>query len=120
VVKLYLDEDVPESIAHSLRLRGYNVVTTKEAKKRGLSDIVQLKYAASQGRAIFSFNRADFCKLHAWCLKKGIAHEGIILSEHLPIGVIVKALLKLLSKEDATGFKNKLIWLSSSIKQIDN
>jgi hypothetical protein len=29
MIKLYLDEDVPEAVAMSLRLRGYDVITVK-------------------------------------------------------------------------------------------
>ena len=48
MVKLYLDEDVHEDIAMALRLRGYDVKTTKEAGNKGLSDIEQIKYATSE------------------------------------------------------------------------
>ncbi len=41
MIKLYLDEDVPEVIALSLRLRGNDVVTVKEMERKGLTDIEQ-------------------------------------------------------------------------------
>lgn len=47
MIKLYLDEDVPEAIAMALRLRGYDVLTTREADQKGLRDIDQLEYASS-------------------------------------------------------------------------
>ena len=116
MIKLYLDEDVPEAIAAALRLRGYNVITVKEAGRKGLSDIDQLKYATSEGRTIFTFNVADFHKIHAGLVKKRIDHDGIILSKQLPIGIIVKALLKLLSDVKFEKIKNNIIWLSDWIK----
>src|SRR4030042_5975647 len=96
MIKLYLDENVPESIAVALLLRGYNVITVKEAGRKGLSDIEQLKYASSENRLIFTFNIADFYKLHTEFIEAGIEHKGIILSRQLSIGVITKALLALL------------------------
>ena len=116
MINLYFDEDVPEAIAAALRLRGYDVITVKEASRKGLSDIDQLKYATSEGRTIFTFNVADFHKIHTDLVKKRIDHGGIILSKQLPIGIIVKALLKLLSDVKFEKIKNNIIWLSDWIK----
>jgi len=88
MIKLYLDEDAPEAIAKALRLRGYDVVTVKEAARRGMTDIDQLTYASSENRVIFSFNVADFCKINTEFNEKGLSHKGIILSKQLPIGII--------------------------------
>ncbi|MBI4654274.1 MAG: DUF5615 family PIN-like protein [Nitrospirae bacterium] len=113
MIKLYLDEDVHEDIAIALRLRGYNIKTTKEARNKGFSDVEQLKYATAEDRVIISFNVADFYKLHSKFLKKGIKHSGIILSKQLPIGIIIKALLKLLSNVKRENFINNIIWLGN-------
>ena len=117
MIKLYLDEDVPESIAKALRLRGYNVTTVKEAGRKGLTDIDQLKYASSENRVIFTFNVADFCKIHSEFITKGFNHSGIILSKQLPIGIIFKALLRLLPNVTPEKVKNNLLWLSVQIKE---
>lgn len=109
MIKLYLDEDVPEAVAMSLRLRGYEVLTVKETGKKGLTDIEQLKYASSQNRVIFTHNIADFNKIHSDFIKKGLDHSGIILSKQLPIGVIVKALLKLFANLNYEKVKNNII-----------
>jgi predicted nuclease of predicted toxin-antitoxin system len=116
MLKLYLDEDVPEAIATALRLRGYDVVTVKEAGRKGLSDEEQLLYATSDVRGLFSHNIADFCRIHVDFLEHGREHYGIILSKQLPIGVIVKALLKLLANISPEHFHNKVIWLSDWIR----
>jgi predicted nuclease of predicted toxin-antitoxin system len=116
MIKLYLDEDVHEDIAMALRLRGYDIKTTREVGNKGLSDIEQLRYATKKDRVIISFNIADFNKLHSEFIKKGIEHSGIILSKQLPIGIIVKALLKLLSKIGSERMKNNIIWLSDWVK----
>lgn len=110
--KLYLDEDVHEDIAKVLKLRGYDAKATKEAGNKGFSDIEQLRYATAQNRIIISCNIADFNRIHSEYIKKGIEHSGIILTKQLPIGTIIKALLKLLSNMKAEGFRNNIIWLS--------
>jgi len=115
MIKLFIDEDVPEAIAMALRLRGYDVITVKETDRKGITDVEQLKYASSEERIIFTHNIADFCKIHSDFIKRGLGHSGIILSKQLPIGVIVKALLKLLSNVSREQVKNKVIWLSNWI-----
>ena len=115
MIKLYIDEDVPEAIAMALRLRGYDVLTAKDAGRKGSTDIEQLKYASSQKRIILTHNIADFCKIHSGFIKEGLEHSGIILSKQLPIGLIVKALLRLLSNISYEKSKNNVIWLSGWI-----
>jgi len=112
MLKLYLDEDVPEDIAITLRLRGYDVKTTKEAGNKGISDAEQLKYAASEGRILFSCNIADFYLQHNEFIRKGIEHRGIILSKQRPIGIITKALLKMLAHIKPDNINNNILWLS--------
>lgn len=109
MIRLYLDEDVPETIAMALRLRGYDVITVKEASKKGFTDLEQIQYAASEKRVLFTHNIADFCKIHSGCVNKGYEHSGIIVSKQLPIGVIVKALLRLLSSVNYGNIRNNII-----------
>ncbi len=116
MIKLYLDEDVPEAVAMGLELRGYDVLTVREAGRKGQSDIQQLRFSATEGRAIITFNIADFCKIHVEFLRKNIQHSGIILSRQLPVGVIVKALLKLLSERTPKDISNNVVWLSDWIR----
>jgi len=116
MIKLYLDENVPEAVSTALRLRGYDVLTVRDAGRKGLSDVEQLKYAFSQGRVIFTFNVSDFYKIHIEFMKEGLNHGGIILSKQLLIGTTVKGLLKLLSEIRRKKVENKIIWLSEWIK----
>jgi hypothetical protein len=112
MLKIYLDEDVPEAIAKALQLRGYDVKTTREAGNKGFSDKKQLNYASSENRTIITFNIADFIEQHDEFVKSGVAHSGIILSKQKSIGSLTKALLKLLSTLKAKDLKNNVIWLS--------
>lgn len=116
MTKLYLDEDVHEDLAIALRLRGYSIKTTKEAGNKGFSDRDQLKFATSEGRVIISFNIADFNKLHIEFIKNEDDHNGIILSQQLPLRTLVKALLKLIANVKPDRFRNNIIWLSDWIE----
>jgi len=116
MIRLYLDEDVPETIAIALRLRGYDVITVKEASKKGSTDLEQIQYATSEERILFTHNIADFCKIHSGFISKGNEHSGIIVSRQLPVGTIVKALLRLLASVNHGKVRNNIIWLSDWIK----
>jgi len=111
-MKLYLDENVPEAIAAALHLRGYDVSTTKDAGKKAASDRDQLRYASLQKRVLFTFNVPDFAELHNEFLREGQHHSGIILSKQLPVSVIVKRLLKLLSLLTSEDIENNILWLA--------
>jgi len=117
MVKLYLDENVPEAIAVALRLRGYDIRTVKDAGRKGISDSDQLKYATSEDRTIFTFNIADFYKIHTEFVKKEINHSGVIFSKQLPIGTVVKGLSKVLSSINPKNLQNSIIWLSDWISK---
>jgi len=112
MIELYLDEDVPEAIAVALRLRGYDVMTVSEVGRKGLTDIEQIKYATSENRIMFTHNIADFCKIHSEFIKRGNEHSGIILSKQVSVGIIIKALLRLLSNLTNEKVRNNVIWLS--------
>jgi hypothetical protein len=77
---LYLDECVPQDVAPFLLLRGFDLLTAREAGVLGVMDDVQLSYAAEHGRVIISHNIRDFRRLH----RAGISHDGIFL---VPVGV---------------------------------
>jgi predicted nuclease of predicted toxin-antitoxin system len=88
MIKLYLDEDVPEAVALALRLRGFDVLTTREADNKGLTDHQQLHFASSVGRVLFSHNVADFARLHVESMNNGVDHRGILLCRQVPIGLL--------------------------------
>lgn len=113
VARLYLDEDVHRRVASALRLRQYDIVSAHDAHRWGLTDDEQLGFAASQGRAIVTFNVADFVVLHGEWLRAGRTHAGIIVSEQLPIGIMVRRLLTLLGTRSAEDLALQLLWLQS-------
>jgi predicted nuclease of predicted toxin-antitoxin system len=111
-LKLYFDENVPEAIAAAVRLRGYDVATVRDAERKAASDVDQLRYAALQKRVLFTFNVVDFVKLHDEFAVTGRHHSGILLSKQLPVGIVVKRLLKLLSRLQLVEIENNIVWLS--------
>ena len=53
-IKFHLDENVANAIAQGLKRRGIDVTTTSERSLIGVSDKVQLEFARSQRRVIFT------------------------------------------------------------------
>lgn len=113
-IPLYLDEDAQRtSLVRALRARKVDVLTANEAGQVGVSDDEQLAFAAAQERVIFTFNRGDFLQLHTAYLQQNRIHSGIVVSNQLEIGVIIRRLQKLLDSRSAEGMRNWLEFLSN-------
>lgn len=113
-LRLYLDEDAQRTtLVRALRARQVDVLTANEADQTGVSDADQLAFATSQDRTIFTFNRGDFVELHTKYLRKGQFHPGIIVSNQLEIGTIIRRLLRLLDARSSEDMRNWLEFLSN-------
>ena len=112
-IKVYMDEDVPFSFSQALLLRSVDVVTTQQVENKGLSDKEQLVYSIKTGRCIFTHNKRDFILLHNEYLRKGIDHTGIILSDQLPTGILLKRFMKLWFSLKPSDMKNRLEYLNN-------
>ncbi len=112
-IKAYVDEDIPLSFAQAILNRGVNAVTTGAAGNKGLSDADQLAYAAGDGRTIVTHNRKDFILLHNEYLRSGKIHAGIIVTDQLPVGVLLRRFMKLWFSLPAEHMAGKLEFLSN-------
>jgi hypothetical protein len=70
---LYADEDFPYPVVETLRLLGHDVLTVQEDGRTATPDAGVLARAHQLGRAVLTYNRADFERLH----RQGAAHGGI-------------------------------------------
>ncbi len=98
----------------ALRKRGVDVLTALEAGTTEQTDQQQLSLAASQGRAIYSFNVGHFCSLHSQWLVQQRPHAGIILAQQqqFPVGEQMRRLLRLMAARTADDMHNRLEFLS--------
>ena len=65
-------------------------------------------------RAVYSYNRGDFYRLHTTWLRDGRNHSGIILSrQDLPIGEQLRRLLRLINRLSAEEMRNRVEFLSN-------
>ncbi|MCL4456619.1 MAG: DUF5615 family PIN-like protein [Nitrospirae bacterium] len=112
-LKVYIDEDVSFSFAQALLNRGVDAVTTHQRGDDGKSDAEQFRYAAEEGRLIFTHNKRDFRILHNEYLQTGKEHSGIVLSDQLPVGIMLKRFMKLWFSLSSADMRNRLEFLSN-------
>ena len=113
-IRLYFDEDAQRTdLIQSLRARQIDILSVSEANLLGKPDDVQLSFATTESRAIFSFNRGDFYQLHTQWLMQGRHHAGIIISDQLSTGIIIRRLLKLIDAKSAEDMSDWLEFLSN-------
>lgn len=115
-VRLYLDEDAMEnSLVHALRSRHVDVVTVFEAGMGGKSDDDNLLWSSDAGRVLYTFNAADYCRIHTRWLELGRHHGGIVVAaqQRLPIGEQARRLLRLISTTSAEEMTNRLEYLGN-------
>ncbi len=115
-IRLYIDEDAMHAgLVQALRARGVDITTVAEQAKAGHSDEQQLEFAASQGRAIYSFNVKDYLLLHARFLERGVTHSGIILAaqDSFSVGEQMRRILRLIAERTAEEMQNQCVFLSS-------
>jgi hypothetical protein len=77
MAQLYADEDFSYPVVEQLRLRGHDVLTAQEAgqAQQRITDPVVLAFAIAQGRAVLTFNRRHFKRLH----QQTRPHTGIVI-----------------------------------------
>ena len=74
---LYADEDFSYPVVQCLRQLGHDLLTAYEAGQagQGITDEAVLMFATAAGRAVVTFNRRHFIRLHSEVL----SHAGIIV-----------------------------------------
>lgn len=113
-IRLYLDEDtLSRSLINALRARNVDIISAHEAGLVSVADEKHLAYASDMERTVLTFNTRDFVRLHTVWLREGRQHAGIIVSDQVHVGQIVRRLLKLLDDRSAQEMENWLEFLSN-------
>jgi Domain of unknown function (DUF5615) len=114
-----MDEDILQrSLILALRTSDIDVITTSDANNLSCSDEEQLIWAAEQGRAIYSFNTKDFCRLHSTFVAQEIGHAGIIMGvqQRYSIGEQLRGFFKLIAAKSAEEMIDQLVFLAEYIR----
>jgi hypothetical protein len=77
MARLYADEDCSYPVVQRLRQLGHDLLTAHEAGQAGqsITDAAVLAFATAAGRAVVTFNRQHFIRLHV----EVSSHAGIIV-----------------------------------------
>src|SRR2546429_88793 len=71
---LYADEDFALPVVIELRQQGHDVLTAQDDGRAGADDAAVLARADSLQRAVLTYNRRHFERLH----RQGASHHGIL------------------------------------------
>lgn len=112
-ISFYLDEHVQLALAEAMRARKIDVLTTQEAENIGLSDMQQLVFATKNKRSLFSYNIGHFAKIHYQWMNIRRLHGGIILSNQMTIGPVLRRLMRLYFSLNSEDIQNRLEYLSA-------
>ncbi len=115
-IHLYVDEDAMDhDLVRALRARGVNVTTALEEAMIERSDHDHLDHATVLGRALYSFNVADFYRLHESYRSRGKSHSGIIVArqQHYSVGQQMRRLVNLISTKSAEEMRNQVEFLNA-------
>ncbi|MEM9216846.1 MAG: DUF5615 family PIN-like protein [Cyanobacteria bacterium P01_F01_bin.150] len=108
---LYLDEDVNVLTADLLRARGFDVITTRDAKQLHATDAEQLAYAISQSRTLVTHNRIDFEELVQIYFDSGQTHYDVIFAVRRPPQEIAQRLLAILNQTTSDEMQNQVRYI---------
>jgi len=110
-VKLFLDEHIWRGLTEALHARGYDALHVQDVQRGGMDDDEQLAFAAEQGRAVLTYNMKDFAPLATVWYEVGRNHAGIILSEELEHGELLRRVEKMLKAISAEEMINAVRYL---------
>ncbi len=105
-MRLYIDADISPKLAAALRARGYDAVSAHEVGQAKSSDEEQMTFAVAQGRALLTCNTKDFTPIFEEYWFAGRDHSGVIVSEQLTFGEMLRRVMALLDAVTADGMRN--------------
>lgn len=107
-LRSYLDENMDPEISEQLQRRGIDALTARDVSLLEVSDDVQLRFAASHGRALCTKD-SGFANPANWVVE----HDGIAYfpDSSVSIGYAVNALLELHRNETTESMENRLVYL---------
>lgn len=112
-IRLYIDEDLSDRIAIALRSKGFDVISAHEVNMKGKTDKEQLEYAIKHNRTILTRNIKHFINLQKGCHKDGLSHNGLLVTDYLPLKELIRRLTKFLNEKSLSDMVNNLDWLQN-------
>jgi hypothetical protein len=91
--------------------RGFDVVSTVKAGRKGATDRGQLHFAASEDRVLVTHNRRDFELLVQEYFANGFRRAGLIIAVRRAPRDLTMRVLALLNRNTADEFVNQVFYL---------
>ena len=119
-MRLLLDEHLSPRVARELRQAGHDVVATAERPDlRGLGDAELVRIAATERRALVSFDIGDHIRIYRDSVRLQRPHPGLVLLapsawrlSDTGVGALVRALGRLLDRDTAeAALIGSVLWL---------
>jgi predicted nuclease of predicted toxin-antitoxin system len=110
-IAFFLDEDIHEGLAAALRRKGIDAVSARECGRQEAKDDEQLTFAASQQRALVTFNLVDFEVLADVYFGQDKEHFGIIVSPQRSLRETLRRLVSLTERFTRESLLNQLVYL---------
>lgn len=104
-IKLFLDEHIWQGLSQALRELGYDALHVYDVGRGEMED-------DEQGRAVLTFNLEHFVPLAALWYETGRAHAGILLSQELQRGELLRRVKHLLAALSAQELANTVRFLN--------
>ena len=114
-LKFYFDEDAMETgLVFALRRERIDVVTPSEVGLMSATDEAHLTFAFENDRVLYSFNAADFCRIHLEWSATSRPYAGIIIScqQRYSVGEQMRRILRIGAQRNAARMRNCLEFLS--------
>lgn len=92
------------------KARGFDVLTTLEARRLGRADRAQLEFAVIEGRVLVTHNRVHFERLAKGYFDLGGSPAGIIAVRR-PSRQLLVRLLQVLDRLTADEFSNQRVYV---------
>jgi predicted nuclease of predicted toxin-antitoxin system len=105
-IRLYVDADITPKLARTLRARGYDAISAHEVGLAEVSDAEHMAFAVSQGRTLLTCNARDFTPIFEDLWFAGKEHSGVIVSEQLEPGEMLRRVLRFLDVVSADEMRN--------------
>jgi hypothetical protein len=115
-IKIYMDEDAMDGdLVAALRFRGVAVFMALDAGRIGKPDEDQLAFAAVNECVLYTFNVADFCRLHMSWIGAGREPAGMILApqQRFSVGEQLHRILRLRATSTAGSMRNQVEFISN-------
>ena len=102
-----------KALVSALRARGLDLLTAHEADMVERQDEDHVAFATREGRVLYSFNVADYCRLQA----QGPSHAGLILAQQqrYPVGDQMRRLLRLVAAKSAEEMRDRFSFRQATL-----